>query len=1738
VPFGRKQQLNHVVEVDAMIRALVVVVMLAAVPALASGQCTPFDSVPTNVVNGLLPDGGPGPDSTVCCREGVDCDNKCPSCTQVGEPVDTLGGFAWLDRTDLDAFQPWGPSFSFSRHYATAAAERGVGSGALGPGWSHTYSSFLVLFGANPALKVRLFDAEHSGEEYNLFAGQYASLHGGRTLKWDAPTQMYMAERGDGSVWVFSATGRLKVVRSNDGGEAQLRYAADDASCAVSATLPAGALCRVDFLFGRQLWFAYGSTGKLSSVTLDAAHASTVVQLAYSADGTLQSATGADGNAETYTYGFPHVSWASGIPVTLLLQATDADGKLVESFSYAFNNTALDGPARVVSHHTPSRDYTFSWEYLEFSSHSIVRKTHVRSNKENIDLTFANNMVTSACYLDANLTCNTSRLHTYVATPGLLDVQCEQEGAGKFLRHERDAQGRIIAEYSGLASCGVVTAAAQARATTKIYLGATSRVAATSFQSLDPAPPPGFKPFAVSDYTVPASAANAFCGTSSCQTPSAYNLAPLATRLQRTVSIGRTFADTNGAWTTQVRVTAYTFDSSGRPTVVDGPRRDVADTTTYSWNANTWKLDSVLPAGHGSTTFGSYDARGQAHSVGNENGQVHQLNFDALGRATSWKLPGQATATNWGYLPSGRLSTLTAPTGAVDTVTYDADGQVDTETRLASAGSTQPDMVRNYGRVSKRLVSLSLSETDPSISFLVPQRQEGYDYDSQGRRTVTLSSGPSGGSAMGIDDDERLAWRSDQGRFNPADAQPVQSQQYTYDDFGRVIQLKQLIAGSWVVAGTYTWDTRDNLASFKDSKGVTIAYQHDDFGQLISVQSPDFGLRRYVYDEAGNLVKERRGDGTVVQYTYDVANHLSTVTTVGSPAVETWAWNATTTTLKNCAGGAVLPAPLGGGRLTHVTDAAGDWYFGYWPDGRLRYEALVNSSATCAKTLSWEYDSAGLLTATVYPSGARVEYEYPAAGALLHDRPTSLTLVVGTTRTPLLNSIAWVQGEVVAYQTPTQSWSLARGLDGTPSAVSAAARRQDFNTFDGWGNPLSIQETINAGAQAQTLATNDMPALTAATGPGYTPQAYKYLASGDRKSANGAAYCYEAGTHRLALVDGQARYTYTANGALQRTLAPDGSGTTWCYGPRGDAVTVVGPGGEVNRLVTNFRRQRTVEVWPLNGLREDFRVDESSRLLVEAGVASLTALYPRPTREYVWLGGHPVAVIESTEASAGGAVAQKGVTYLFSGQLGEVLVETNAAGANMRQYAYSPFGQRTEVPPPVQVEVPTPVLVSNLGPARGGVASGVSGAREVRLHFTDASWAGCTVDLRAATGEWLGQYAGLHVGDFTGWLPTSNVLLVVSVCAGGAAPWQPVIGILSDVGVFTATPRTEVTTNPYPAAGQQFRVTLSGPSFLQVTGAAVATCDAIEVRSTTGTSLWRWVPSFNPLSPLPIPDITAFTPKLTGTVDIGIWGAGCNATQGRAGFRLAQVLTESTLQLTPPVSIALPGQKLRYDGTVDNWHRYYSPSTGRYLEPDPILQFERFIRAKIKVAAPLSPYSYAKEQPLLKVDPLGLYDMRRMLPCRNWDQAIEKARKRAGCPKNPSCECQKKLKDCNVCDICAVMEDAKGPIALRGATAGMGHWKTYAGLTCPPWVPWAECRLKMPLGGKDELGSGMLRSWATVFNEELCSDTNLVNELASTIIHEASHGCNMFKSGSGPGPDPGGDDGSDCNAYAIERACR
>ena len=106
--------------------------------------------------------------------------------------------------------------------------------------------------------------------------------------------------------------------------------------------------------------------------------------------------------------------------------------------------------------------------------------------------------------------------------------------------------------------------------------------------------------------------------------------------------------------------------------------------------------------------------------------------FDAKGRLTSEQRPGQSAPTTWSYQHTGRLSKVVSPNGTLTSYGYRADGLLETQTRLATAGSTQPDAVRAYAYTLKRLSQVTESETAPASALLSSVRKEGYDRDGDG----------------------------------------------------------------------------------------------------------------------------------------------------------------------------------------------------------------------------------------------------------------------------------------------------------------------------------------------------------------------------------------------------------------------------------------------------------------------------------------------------------------------------------------------------------------------------------------------------------------------------------------------------------------------------------------------------------------------------------------------------------------------------------------------------------------------------------------------------------------------------------------------------------------------------------------------------------------------------------------------------------------------------------------------
>lgn len=185
-----------------------------------------------------------------------------------------------------------------------------------------------------------------------------------------------------------------------------------------------------------------------------------------------------------------------------------------------------------------------------------------------------------------------------------------------------------------------------------------------------------------------------------------------------------------------------------------------------------------------------------------------------------------------------------------------------------------------------------------------------------------------------------------------------------------------------------------------------------------------------------------------------------------------------------------------------------------------------------------------------------------------------------------------------------------------------------------------------------------------------------------------------------------------------------------------------------------------------------------------------------------------------------------------------------------------------------------------------------------------------------------------------------------------------------------------------------------------------------------------------------------------------------------------------------------PGQY--FDAETDlheNWNRYYDPSTGRYLSPEPLLQDPTWVKEELKLGAQVAAYAYASNNPVVNSDPSGLFVRRGT--CANWTRAVALAMKWAGCKgggkANPNNECQYQLLKNGACNICTFLEDGTGPdafirrIPLGG---GNGHTNVSGFYQQPAWHPEPN---------------------SVLFHDGLCSSSP--EDLASIMIREASHYC-------------------------------
>ena len=644
-----------------------------------------------------------------------------------------------------------------------------------------------------------------------------------------------------------------------------------------------------------------------------------------------------------------------------------------------------------------------------------------------------------------------------------------------------------------------------------------------------------------------------------------------------------------------VRVWSYTYTYSnniaGHVTrlVVDGPRTDAADISTYDWD-DAGNLIAVTNALGHVTALGHYDAHGRPQLVTDPNGLAVVLAYDARGRLISRSEGAQVTG--YQYDGTGQLIKLTMPDGSSVSYGYDdAHRLIELQDNLGNRISYTLDATGN--RVQEQVF-------DPN-HVLVQRRSREYN-------------------AL-----DRLI--KDIGGTNPA----TQVTQYGYDDQGNLIsvtdplghmtrnvydalnRIKQVIdpaaAGSASGGITqYAYDGLDQLTQVSDQRGLTTGYTIDGLGNVTRLSSPDTGMTSTAYDAAGNVVSQIDPRGVTATMSYDALNRLQQAIYAppsGSsiaPVTLTYSYDVN---LSN-------PSAPERGRLTSLTDPSGTT--SYLHDIHGRVVAETRSLGGRAYVTGYTYDAAGRLTEVTYPSGRKVAYGFDALGRI---RQVD-TSYLGVTQTAVAN---------VTYQPFGPVKSFAYGN------ASAAIR-----TFDADGRVASY----TLGSIARGVSYDDASRIVAFTKPNAgadqsfvydnlnrlsnwstadSNQSFLYDAVGNRIShtigANTYPYTYSAASNQLTNVSGPTNndYRYEPAGNLSTT-----NQASFAYDARHRMIQATFSGrGAAYQL--NALGQRVMKT-PTAGNATVYHYDINGHLIAESDTQG------NVQAEYIYLGDVPVAVMQ------------------------------------------------------------------------------------------------------------------------------------------------------------------------------------------------------------------------------------------------------------------------------------------------------------------------------------------------------------------------------------------------------------------------------------------------------------------------------------------------------------------------------
>jgi RHS repeat-associated protein len=519
----------------------------------------------------------------------------------------------------------------------------------------------------------------------------------------------------------------------------------------------------------------------------------------------------------------------------------------------------------------------------------------------------------------------------------------------------------------------------------------------------------------------------------------------------------------------------------------------------------------------------------------------------------------------------------------------------------------------------------------------------------------------------------------------------------SYDPLNRLVNQLQPppVAAAARPSISYQYNGQDQLTQVTDPLNHNTVYTPNGLGQITKVVSPDTGTATSTYDESNNLKTSTDARGKLTTYSYDALNRLTKITYAsGTPSVFDYDGNTSST-----------PAPNRKGRLTKITDEAGQTSFTYDPQGRLTQKSTFIDSKSFVQSSSYRTSGNGLgkPNSYIYASGHRLSYVYNNAGQVtaINLNPvntngigtnysSTTTILSNIVYNPFGQAISWRWGNSTTY---TRSTDLDGRLVSYPLGDASRSGTKRTVAYDAASRITSTTHTIGgSGVNAatnynQTYSYDDLDRLTSAVTTNVTSlnHQFQYDANGNRTQAN-----FGSGNYANTIAPTSNRLTKAAGPLPVKNNTYDAAGNllsdgtiTYTYSDRGRMKTATNPGNNASNTVTYYTNafgQRIKKTGPTSIIPTGINYtlyDEVGHIVGEYDGTG------KVIEETVYLGNTPVAVLtqSTTTIPAVGSTPASTTTatnlyYVFADHIDTPRVITQPSDNKMvwRWDGTDPFG--------------------------------------------------------------------------------------------------------------------------------------------------------------------------------------------------------------------------------------------------------------------------------------------------------------------------------------------------------------------------------------------------------------------------------------------------------------------------------